>query len=68
MARVPQDITDRLRRVEQRLRELTAAANTAPALDEIQRGDVVIGDGGQLRAETPAGRRVFAVGQTLRED
>ncbi len=68
MANVPQDITDRLKRVERQLRDLTSAANKAPALDEIQRGDVVIGEGGQLRAETPDGKRVLAVGQTPRED
>ncbi|WP_147447433.1 hypothetical protein [Streptomyces radicis] len=68
MANVPRDITDRLRRLETALRELSSAANTAPALDQILDGDVVIGDGGQLRAETPEGRRVFSVGQTPRDD
>ncbi|MFD9813978.1 hypothetical protein [Streptomyces sp. NPDC059080] len=68
MANVPQDITDRLKRVERQLKELTSAANKAPALDQIHSGDVVIGEGGQLRAETPDGHRVFSVGQTPRDD
>ncbi|MFI9076070.1 hypothetical protein ACIGW8_06130 [Streptomyces sioyaensis] len=63
MASVPQDINDRLRRLEQELRALTTAANRRPALNQITHGDVKIGEGGGLSVKQPGGAETFRVGE-----
>ncbi|MFH9831173.1 hypothetical protein ACH4NC_07640 [Streptomyces sp. NPDC017201] len=68
MAAVPQDILDRIRSLERQVRELTGRSQMRPALDKILHGDIVIGEGGQLIAETPDGTRTFVVGQTPQGD
>ncbi len=68
MAAVPQDILDRIRSLERQVRELTGRSQMRPALDKILHGDITIGEGGQLFAETPGGQRTFIVGQTPQGD
>ncbi|KIZ17323.1 hypothetical protein [Streptomyces natalensis] len=63
MATIPQDINDRLRRLEQELRALTTAANRRPALNQIMHGDVKIGEGGGLSVKQPGGAETFRVGE-----
>ncbi|KWT60595.1 hypothetical protein ADL21_18245 [Streptomyces albus subsp. albus] len=63
MATVPQDINDRLRRLEQELRALTTAANRRPALNQIMHGDVKIGEGGSLSVRQPGGAETFRIGE-----
>jgi hypothetical protein len=64
VAAVPQDLLDRVRALEQKVRELTGRAQMRPALDQVLHGDVVIGEGGRLIAEAPNGNRIFLTGQT----
>jgi hypothetical protein len=68
MAAVPQDLLDRIRSLERQVRELTGRSQMRPALDKILHGDITIGEGGQLFAETPGGQRTFIVGQTPQGD
>ncbi|MFE3905425.1 hypothetical protein ACFXPY_35350 [Streptomyces sp. NPDC059153] len=68
MAAVPQDILDRIRSLERQVRELTGRSQMRPALDKILHGDITIGEGGQLIAQTPGGQRTFVVGQTPQGD
>ncbi|UQA92857.1 hypothetical protein [Streptomyces halobius] len=63
MATIPQDINDRLRRLEAELRALTTAANRRPALNQIMHGDVQIGEGGGLSVRQPGGAETFRVGE-----
>ncbi|UNZ18864.1 hypothetical protein [Streptomyces sp. 891-h] len=64
MAHVPRDLLDRIAALEREVRTLRGRSQIRPALDSVTAGDVVIGRGGQLMAETPDGYRTFAVGQT----
>ncbi|WP_431980799.1 hypothetical protein [Streptomyces qinglanensis] len=68
MANIPQDLNDRIRRLEQELRSLTTAANKRPAMNKILHGDVKIGEGGRLIAEAPSGKAVFSTGQAKAGD
>ncbi|MFF4523458.1 hypothetical protein [Streptomyces bluensis] len=68
MAYVPQDVLDRLAALEREVRTLRGRAQMRPALNQVLAGDVVIGEGGQLIAQTPAGQRTFIVGQTPQGD
>ncbi|MFE0877323.1 hypothetical protein ACFW4X_21110 [Streptomyces smyrnaeus] len=68
MAHVPRDILDRLAKLEREVRTLRGRANIRPALDSVLGGDVVIGRGGQLVAQTPNDVRTFVVGQTADGD
>ncbi|WP_369377669.1 hypothetical protein [Streptomyces sp. cg36] len=63
MAAVPQDLLDRVRDLERRLHELTGRANIRPALNEINHGNVRIGEGGSLSVTAPNGEGLFGVGQ-----
>lgn len=64
MAAVPTDILDRIRALEREVRELAGRSQTRPALNQIEHGNVTVGDGGQFTV-TPPGRdaATFAVGQ-----
>ncbi|MEU3917125.1 hypothetical protein [Streptomyces sp. NPDC029004] len=64
MPYVPQDVLDRLAALEREVRTLRGRAQMRPALNQVMNGDVVIGEGGQLIAQTPGGTRTFLVGQT----
>ncbi|MFE0187730.1 hypothetical protein [Streptomyces sp. NPDC058989] len=63
MAIVPQDLNDRIRRLEAELRALTTAANRRPAMNQILHGDVKIGEGGSLSVRQPGGAETFRVGE-----
>lgn len=63
MAAVPQDILDRLRAVEQQLRDLAGRAQMRPALNRINHGRVTIAEGGSLEVLAPDGTGLFGVGQ-----
>ncbi|MGW0756122.1 hypothetical protein ACWD1Y_06475 [Streptomyces sp. NPDC002814] len=65
---VPQDVLDRLTALEREVRQLRGRAQMRPALNQVLNGDVVIGEGGQLIAQTPGGQRTFIVGQTQEGD
>lgn len=68
MAYVPQDLLDRVAALEREVRTLRGRAQMRPALNQVLAGDVLIGEGGQLIAQTPVGRRTFIVGQTPQGD
>ncbi|WP_306937623.1 hypothetical protein [Streptomyces phaeochromogenes] len=59
---------DRITALEREVRNLRGRAQMRPALNQVLNGDVVIGEGGQLIAQTPAGQRTFIVGQTREGD
>ncbi|MFI1191534.1 hypothetical protein [Streptomyces californicus] len=65
---VPQDVLDRIAALEREVRQLRGRAQMRPALNQVLAGDVVIGEGGQLIAQTPGGQRTFIVGQTPQGD
>jgi hypothetical protein len=65
---VPEDLLDRISALERQVRQLTGRAAIRPALTQVLAGDVVIGEGGQLIAQTPTGTRTFIVGQTPQGD
>ncbi|CAM2785517.1 MULTISPECIES: hypothetical protein [Streptomyces] len=64
MAAVPRDLLDRIAKLEREVRTIRGRSQIRPALDSVTAGDVVIGRGGQLKAETPDGYRTFIVGET----
>ncbi|MFD6873285.1 MULTISPECIES: hypothetical protein [unclassified Streptomyces] len=68
MPAVPQDLLDRVRDLERRVRELAGRAQMRPALTEIMHGDIRIGEGGRLIAQAPTGKVVFESGQTPQGD
>ncbi|MFI5686793.1 hypothetical protein [Streptomyces sp. NPDC051636] len=68
MAAIPQDLLDRIRELERKVRELAGRSQIRPALTEVLHGDIVIGEGGQLMAKTPAGQTTFIVGDTKQGD
>ncbi|MGP3687364.1 hypothetical protein ACTVZO_22125 [Streptomyces sp. IBSNAI002] len=68
MAAVPQDLLDRVRDLERRVRELAGRAQMRPALTEIMHGDVRIGEGGRLITQAPGGNVVFESGQAPQGD
>ncbi|MBT2466556.1 hypothetical protein J7E97_01425 [Streptomyces sp. ISL-66] len=68
MAAIPLDLLDRIRELERKVRELAGRAQMRPALDQILHGDITIGEGGQLIAQTPQGAVTFKVGQTAQGD
>lgn len=63
MATIPTDLLDRLRALERQVRDLMGSANTAPPMNRISGGDVVIGDGGTLRVRTPLGEDLLYMGR-----
>ncbi|MFE7782030.1 hypothetical protein [Streptomyces nigrescens] len=65
---MPQDVLDRIASLEREVKQLRGRAQIRPALNQVLGGDVVIGEGGQLIAQTPGGQRTFAVGQTPQGD
>ncbi|WP_439674977.1 hypothetical protein [Embleya sp. MST-111070] len=48
MAAIPQDLLDRLRTLENQVRELAGRANIRPAMNKLFDGDFTIGPGGRL--------------------
>lgn len=68
MAAIPLDLLDRIRTLEQQVRELTGRAQTRPALDKVLHGDVTIGEGGRLLVQDPDGTNILATGQSAAGD
>ncbi|MFI5808873.1 hypothetical protein [Streptomyces sp. NPDC051561] len=68
MAAIPLDLLDRIRALEQQVRELTGRAQTRPALDKILHGDVTVGEGGRLLVQDPDGTHIFETGQAPQGD
>ena len=68
MPYVPQDVLDRITRLEREVRELRGRAQIRPAMNQILHGDVIIGEGGQLIAAAPSGGILFRTGQTAQGD
>ncbi|MER6360106.1 hypothetical protein [Kitasatospora sp. NPDC001527] len=62
MAAIPQDLLDRIRTLERQVRELSGRAQTRPALDRIQHGPVVIGEGGTLTVQDADGTPMVYIG------
>ncbi|GLW53979.1 hypothetical protein [Kitasatospora phosalacinea] len=65
MAAIPQDLLDRIRTLERTVRELTGRSQTRPALDQIQHGQVTIGEGGTLTVKDGDGTAVLHIGDVL---
>lgn len=64
MAAIPQDLLDRIRRLEAEVRELRGRSQIRPAMDQILSGDVVVGEGGALSVLDPDnGHQTFRVGE-----
>ncbi|MFG3037772.1 hypothetical protein ACGFYZ_12770 [Streptomyces sp. NPDC048330] len=63
MAAIPQDLLDRVRTLENRIRMLEGRAQIRPAMDQILNGDVVVGEGGALAVKHPAGPTLLRVGR-----
>ncbi|PRH80883.1 hypothetical protein C6N75_01520 [Streptomyces solincola] len=63
MATIPTDLLDRIRLMERQIRELMGSANSSPALNTIDSGEVVIGDGGRLRVRTAGGDDLLYLGR-----
>ncbi|MGK5728187.1 hypothetical protein [Streptomyces sp. URMC 124] len=62
MATIPRDITDRIRDLERQVRELTSAANRAPAQTTIKSGPVVVSGPGSLDVVDDTGRLRARIG------
>lgn len=58
----PQDIVDRLRRMERQVRELTGRMNIRPALNTIVGGSITVKDGGDVRIVDGGYLEVYAPG------
>ncbi|MFF5501269.1 hypothetical protein [Streptomyces roseolus] len=63
MAAIPQDLLDRFRELESRVRMMEGRAQIRPAMNQILDGDVVVGEGGALSVLHPSGASAFRVGE-----
>lgn len=68
MAHVPQDLLDHIRALEREVDNLRGRSQMRPAMNQILAGDVIIGEGGELIARTPAGVQLFKAGQSSQGD
>ncbi|MGW8767672.1 hypothetical protein ACWGN5_34885 [Streptomyces sp. NPDC055815] len=59
---VPQDLLDRLNKVESEVRQLRGRAQMRPRMDQISNGRVVIAEGGSLEVLAPDGTGLVGVG------
>ncbi|WKK26876.1 hypothetical protein QZH56_15520 [Streptomyces olivoreticuli] len=62
MAAVPLDLLDRLRELERQVRELAGRSQTRPAMDQVSKGNVRIGEGGSFGVFAPTGAQILGVG------
>ncbi|MFE6500781.1 hypothetical protein [Kitasatospora sp. NPDC057738] len=65
MPDIPMDILDRLRAVEDQVRQIAGRAQMRPALNQILAGDVTVGQGGTFKVNTKTGTAQFYVGVVL---
>ncbi|MFF1790742.1 hypothetical protein ACFVX9_30295 [Kitasatospora sp. NPDC058243] len=63
MPQVPYDILDRIRDMEQQVRDLYGRIGQRPAMNQIQAGDVVVGQGGTFKVNDTNGSPLFYVGK-----
>lgn len=63
MAAVPLDLLDRIRELERQVRELAGRSQTRPAMDQVSKGNVRIGEGGTLGVFAPNGSQILGVGR-----
>ncbi|MFF0744221.1 hypothetical protein ACFYVL_27865 [Streptomyces sp. NPDC004111] len=68
MAAIPLDLLDRIRALEQQVRQLTGRAQIRPALDQVLHGDVTVGEGGRLLVQDPDGTNIVETGQSAAGD
>jgi len=65
MAAIPTDLLDRIRRLEDEVRQLRGRAQIRPAMNQVLAGDVTIGEGGALRVEDIDGSGLLLIGRIL---
>jgi hypothetical protein len=63
MPAIPLDLLDRLRQLEDQVRQLQGRSQMRPPLSAIQGGDVSISQGGRLIVTTPAGSQILYIGK-----
>lgn len=63
VAQVPLDILDRLRTLEDRLRQVEGRAQIRPAMNEVLGGDITVGEGGSFTVNDIDGSLLFKVGK-----
>ncbi len=62
MAAVPLDLLDRIRELERQVRELAGRSQIRPAMDQVSKGNVRIGEGGSFGVFAPTGAQILGVG------
>ncbi|MEF3114480.1 hypothetical protein [Streptomyces chrestomyceticus] len=62
MAAVPLDLLDRIRELERQVRELAGRSQIRPAMDQVSKGYVRIGEGGAFGVFSPEGKQILGVG------
>lgn len=62
MAAVPLDLLDRIRELERQVRELAGRSQIRPAMDQVSKGYVRIGEGGAFGVFAPNGEQILGVG------
>ncbi|MFD7413539.1 hypothetical protein [Kitasatospora purpeofusca] len=62
MPQVPYDILDRIRDLEQQVRDLTGRSQIRPAMNQVLSGDVVVGDGGTFKVNNQVGGTQLYIG------
>ncbi|GAA0371832.1 hypothetical protein [Streptomyces blastmyceticus] len=62
MAAVPLDLLDRIRELERQVRELAGRSQIRPAMDQVSKGNVKIGEGGSFGVFAPTGAQILGVG------
>ncbi|RSS59584.1 hypothetical protein [Streptomyces sp. WAC01280] len=67
MAAIPQDLLDRFRALESRVRQLEGRTQIRPAMNEILDGDVVVGAGGRFFVKDPSGQEILKIGELYEE-
>lgn len=63
MANVPLDLLDRIRQLEDQIRQVSGRVNIRPAMDQILAGDVVVGEGGTFKVNNLTGAPEFYIGK-----
>ncbi|MCA6093497.1 hypothetical protein LE181_15175 [Streptomyces sp. SCA3-4] len=63
MAAVPLDLLDRIRELERQVRQLAGRSQIRPAMNQVSKGDVKIGEGGTLGVFAPNGSQILGVGR-----
>ncbi|MEV5509056.1 hypothetical protein [Streptomyces orinoci] len=59
---MPLDLLDRIRELERQVRELAGRSQIRPAMDQVSKGYVRIGEGGAFGVFSPEGKQILGVG------